>query len=59
MRRRIIKTCSWQLLGITWFMTYAFVTGGDFSYTFGLALASIPAGFIMFYSHEWLWEKIK
>ena len=59
MRRRIIKTCSWQLLGIAWFMTYAIVTGGDLKYTFGLALASIPAGFIMFYSHEWLWEKIE
>tara|TARA_Y100000813_G_scaffold170851_1_gene133824 strand:- start:24 stop:146 length:123 start_codon:yes stop_codon:yes gene_type:complete len=40
-------------------MTYAIVTGGDLKYTFGLALASIPAGFIMFYSHEWLWEKIE
>ena len=57
--RRIWKTCSWQLLGIVWFMGYALVTGGDLWYTFGLAVASIPAGSIMFYGHEWIWDKVK
>ena len=57
--RRIIKTCTWQLLGVTWFMSYAVVTGGDLMYTLGLSLASIPAGSIMFYCHEWVWDKIK
>ena len=42
--RRIIKTCTWQLLGVAWFMSYAVVTGGDLMYTLGLSLASIPAG---------------
>ena len=59
MYRRVIKTCTWQVLGIMWFMAYALVTGGDLWYTFGLALASIPAGSVMFYCHEWIWEKIK
>ena len=27
--RRILKTCTWQVLGIVWFMSYALVTGGD------------------------------
>ena len=40
-------------------MSYALVVGGDLWYTFGLSLASIPAGSIMYYSHEWLWEKVK
>ena len=40
-------------------MAYAAITGGDLWYTFGLALASIPAGTIMFYCHEWLWDKFK
>ena len=39
--KRILKTCSWQLLGIVWFMGYALVTGGDLWYTFGLALARL------------------
>ena len=58
-QKRILKTISWQLLGLAWFMSYAFVVGGDLWYTFGLSLASIPAGSIMYYGHEWLWEKIK
>ena len=33
-KKRIIKTCSWQLLGIVWFMSYAIVTGGDIWYIF-------------------------
>jgi uncharacterized membrane protein len=53
-----MKTCSWQVLGVIWFMSYALVTGGDMWYTFGLAIASIPAGSIMFYCHEWIWDKI-
>lgn len=57
--RRIIKTCTWQLTGMIWFMSYALVTGGDLWYTFGLSLASIPAGAVMFYCHEWIWEKVK
>ena len=57
--RRILKTCSWQVLGVVWFMSYALVSGGDLWYTFGLALTSIPAGAIMYYCHEWVWEKIK
>jgi len=28
-------------------------------YTLGLSLASIPAGSVMFYCHEWLWDKLK
>ena len=56
--RRIFKTCTWQLLGIVWFMSYALVTGGDLWYTFGLSIASIPAGSIMFYCHEWIWERV-
>lgn len=58
-KKRILKTISWQLLGLAWFMSYALVVGGDLWYTFGLSLASIPAGSIMYYSHEWLWEKVK
>ena len=58
-KKRILKTISWQLLGLAWFMSYAFVVGGDLWYTFGLSLASIPAGSIMYYGHEWLWDKIK
>ena len=46
-------------LGLGWFMSYALVTGGDLWYTFGLSLASIPAGSVMFYGHEWIWDKIK
>ena len=57
--RRIIKTCTWQALGTFWFMTYAVITGGDLWYTFGLAITSIPAGSVMFYCHEWIWDKIK
>ena len=38
--RRILKTCSWQVLGVVWFMSYALVSGGDLWYTFGLALTS-------------------
>ena len=56
--RRIIKTCTWQILGVIWFMSYAVVTGGDLWYTLGLSLASIPAGSIMFYTHEWVWDKL-
>jgi len=56
--KRIIKTCTWQILGIIWFMGYALMTGGDMWYTFGLALASIPAGSIMFYCHEWIWDNM-
>ena len=57
--KRLVKTCTWQFLGLGWFMGYALVTGGDLWYTFGLSLASIPAGSVMFYSHEWIWDKIK
>ena len=46
------------MLGIVWFMSYALVTGGDLWYTLGLSLTSIPAGSIMFYCHEWIWEKV-
>ena len=56
--KRILKTCTWQLLGIVWFMSYALITGGDLWYTFGLAIASIPAGSVMYYCHEWLWDKV-
>ena len=49
--RRIIKTCTWQILGVAWFMSYALVTGGDFWYTLGLSLASIPAGSILSLIH--------
>ena len=56
--KRIFKTCTWQLLGIVWFMSYALMTGGDLWYTFGLAIASIPAGSVMYYCHEWLWDKV-
>ena len=31
---------------------------GDLWYTFGLAIASIPAGSVMYYCHEWLWDKV-
>ena len=58
-KKRILKTISWQLLGLAWFMSYALVVGGVLWYTFGLSLASIPAGSILYYSHEWLWEKVK
>ena len=58
-KKRILKTISWQLLGLAWFMSYALVVGGDLWYTFGLSLASIPAGSILYYSHEGLWEKVK
>ena len=58
-KKRILKTISWQLLGLAWFMSYALVVGGDLWYTFGLSLASIPAGSVLYYSHEWLWEKVK
>lgn len=57
--KRVLKTISWQTLGVIWFMSYALATGGDLWYTFSLALASIPAGSIMYYCHEWIWEKIK
>ena len=57
--RRIFKTCTWQILGVFWFMSYALTTGGDIWYTLGLSLASIPAGSIMFYCHEWIWDKVK
>ena len=57
--RRIFKTCTWQLLGIVWFMSYAFFTGGDYWYTLGLSLASIPAGSVMYYCHEWIWDRIR
>jgi len=53
-KKRIFKTISWQLLGLAWFMSYALVVGGDLWYTFGLSLASIPAGSIMYYGNEWL-----
>lgn len=56
--RRIFKTCTWQILGVIWFMSYAVITGGDLWYTLGLSLASIPAGSIMFYTHEWIWDKL-
>ena len=56
--KRIFKTCTWQLLGIVWFMSYALITGGALWYTFGLAIASIPAGSVMYYCHEWLWDKV-
>ena len=39
-------------------MSYALITGGDLWYTLGLSLASIPAGSIMFYTHEWVWDKL-
>jgi len=39
-------------------MSYAFFTGGDYWYTLGLSLASIPAGSIMYYCHEWIWDRI-
>jgi uncharacterized membrane protein len=58
-KKRILKTITWQLLGLAWFMSYALVTGGDLWYTLGLSLASIPAGSLMYYSHEWIWEKIE
>ena len=57
--RRITKTCTWQLLGLAWFMLYAWLMDGDLVYTLGLALASMPAGSVMFYTHEWIWDKIK
>tara|TARA_Y100001937_G_C7126522_1_gene335205 strand:- start:2293 stop:2484 length:192 start_codon:yes stop_codon:yes gene_type:complete len=57
--RRIFKTCTWQITGLVWFMSYAVITGGDLLYTLGLSLASIPAGAIMYFCHEWIWEKIK
>tara|TARA_B100000575_G_C23016624_1_gene585478 strand:- start:441 stop:632 length:192 start_codon:yes stop_codon:yes gene_type:complete len=57
--RRIFKTCTWQITGLIWFMSYAVITGGDLLYTLGLSLASIPAGAIMYFCHEWIWEKIK
>ena len=57
--RRIIKTCTWQALGTLWFMTYADITDGDLLYTLGLSLTSIPAGAVMFYCHEWVWDRIK
>lgn len=57
--KRILKTATWQFLGIVWFMGYALATGGDSWYTFGLAFASIPAGSIMYYCHEWIWDKFK
>ena len=57
--RRIIKTFTWQVLGVIWFMSYALVTNGDLWYTLGLALTSIPAGSIMFYCYEWIWDKLK
>tara|TARA_Y100001978_G_C23626041_1_gene400941 strand:- start:263 stop:454 length:192 start_codon:yes stop_codon:yes gene_type:complete len=57
--RRIFKTCTWQITGLVWFMSYALITGGDLLYTLGLSLASIPAGAIMYFCHEWIWEKIK
>ena len=47
------------MLGLAWFMSYAWMTGGDYLYTLGLSLASMPAGAIMFYCHEWIWDKIK
>ena len=56
--KRILKTCTWQLLGIVWFMSYALMTGGDLWYTFGLAIASIPAGSVMYYCHEWIWDRV-
>jgi len=56
--KRIIKTITWQILGVIWFVSYALMTGGDLYYTLGLALASIPAGSIMFYCHEWVWDKM-
>tara|TARA_R100001509_G_scaffold7372_1_gene4255 strand:- start:128 stop:259 length:132 start_codon:yes stop_codon:yes gene_type:complete len=40
-------------------MTYAVITGGDLWYTFGLAITSIPAGSVMFYFHEWIWDKFQ
>ena len=39
-------------------MTYALITGGDLWYTFGLAITSIPAGSVMFYCHEYIWDKM-
>ena len=56
--KRILKTCTWQLLGIVWFMSYALITGGDLWYTFGLAIASIPAGSVRYYCHEWIWDRV-
>ena len=56
--KRILKTCTWQLLGVVWFMSYALMTGGDLWYTFGLAIASIPAGSVMYYCHEWIWDRV-
>tara|TARA_B100000900_G_C20492402_1_gene680154 strand:+ start:341 stop:484 length:144 start_codon:yes stop_codon:yes gene_type:complete len=47
------------VLGVVWFMSYAIVTGGDLWYTLGLSLTSIPAGALMFYCHEWVWDKVK
>ena len=40
-------------------MTWCFFTGGDYWYTLGLSLASIPAGSIMYYCHEWIWDRIR
>lgn len=56
--KHILKTITWQLLGLAYFIPAGYLLGTELIESFLLWAGSVPVGSLMYYSHEWIWSKV-
>ena len=57
-KRTFLKAISWQVSGFVVMALIGYVATGSFDAAAGVAVASTAIGFVAFFLHERLWDRI-
>lgn len=57
--RTLAKAITWQVSGLVVMVALAYGATGSLSIAGGLALASSAAGFVTYFLHERIWQRVR
>ena len=57
--RTFLKAITWQVCGLVVMVALAYVATGNLSVAGGLALVSSATGFVTYFLHERLWQRVR
>jgi len=57
-RRILIKSVTWQILGVITMTALSYVQTGAIFSAFMLAISASSSGFVFFFIHEKIWSRI-
>ncbi|MEM6310816.1 MAG: DUF2061 domain-containing protein, partial [Pseudomonadota bacterium] len=57
--RTFLKAITWQVSGLVVMVALAYVATGNLSVAGGLALVSSATGFVTYFLHERLWQRVR